>query len=209
MISDISSILISINKLVGEECALPGGWSPKIFYEDLMNKPVMSSEVLVASMKKLTQNIQNEPSYLNWFEETRGYKKEVTEYQKELYTLFGKNSIMLYFEEIFIKMLNMKERNEILLQYIYILSQSSIDQWDSVVKKSGACCYQWYAKEHELYLALMTRKDEISYENKTDEQLFKGTKYKLEQIGQLTPNDSRSKLIDLIKNNSDKIKNVL
>ncbi len=209
MISDISSILISINKLVGEECALPGGWSPKIFYEDLMNKPVMSSEVLVASMKKLTQNIQNEPSYLNWFEETRGYKKEVTEYQKELYTLFGKNSIMLYFEEIFLKMLNQTTRDELLLQYIYTLSRSQIDQWNDIVKESGACCYQWYAKEHELYLQLLKRKDDISNDNKTDQEIFKDTKYKLEQIGQLTPNDSRSKLIDLIKNNSDKIKNVL
>ena len=103
MNTEISLLLISINKLIGEEITLPGNWSPKLFYEDIMNAPVQNSDVLISTMKRLALEW---PSYLDFFFTTRGYHKNVTEYQKELYTLFSKGSLMLYFEEIFLFLLN-------------------------------------------------------------------------------------------------------
>lgn len=199
MNSDIGNIMLSINKMVGEECALPGEWSPQIFYSDLMSKPVKSSEILISSMKKLMTEIRNEPSYLNFFFETRGYKKEITPYQEELFNLFNKGSIMLYFEPIFLKLIENPIRDDITIKFISALSNSNIDKWNDIVKNAGACCYSWYAKEHELYLPLLSRKDKEQYENYTDEELLACKNLKLEQIGIITPNDSRSKLIELLK----------
>ena len=204
MNNDVASLLISINKSVGEECVLPGQWSPKIFYDDIMTAPVVNSEILVAAMKKLTlTNI----TYLNFFHETRGYEKSLTSYQKELYTLFSKGSLMLYFEEIFLHLLSSSTsftvqnegRNEDLLKFLEALAANPISKWNEIVANIGACHYIWFAKEYALYLPLLNRRDQNTYENYTDEELLNCIGAKLEQIGEITISDSRSKLIALVK----------
>lgn len=203
MNSDVSSLLISINKLVGEECTLPGNWSPKIFYDDIMNAPVSDSNILISSMKSLIHS-EKPMSYCEFFFVTRGYEKKLTPYQKEIYSLFENGSLMLYFEEIFLSLLNSeKERNEDLIKFLSALGTSPIYKWNDILANIGACHYLWFAKEYSLYLPLLNRKDQSSFENYTDAELFQYLGLELKEIGldsEIRICDSRRKLIEFVKN---------
>lgn len=204
--SSSSSIIQNLNDYVASELALPGNWSSKLFYKDLKESPVLSKRILSESLENA--NI-NPVSYLIFFGQTRGYSKNVSKIHAEIYSLFEQGSIMLYFEDYFLRLVEKDKSNsydEIILKYIEVLSSQSIGLWDEIVAGIGACCYQFFAQEPELYAKLAYRKQTDCPENMTDFELLN-----IVAKGQfsLSPNkypnkisiqDSRSELIQLYQN---------
>lgn len=187
-------IIQRLNDLLGQELSLPGNWSATIFFQDLKSNPVQSKTQLASA---ILEACENNTSYLDFFRNTRGFDKECSEYQKQLYEMFNKGSIMLYFEDLFIRLLD--KQTDVLILYLNALSESQIGQWDDILKGIGACCYQWFVKEPELYAHLPYRKNKDGPENMTDSELFEMIESSLSPNsyrGKVSVEDSRSKLIE-------------
>ena len=206
--SSSQSIIQSLNDYISTELALPGSWSSKLFYSDLKTAPVQSKRILANTLEQANR----EPmSYLMFFEQSHGYPKNVSDFCRELYPLFERGSIMLYFEDCFLRLLEETTPDpcdEIVLQYVRALSHRNIGQWDAIVAGIGACCYQFFAKEPELYIQLVYRTGPDCPEHMTDQEL-------LDKIAQgqsgLSPNkyngkisihDSRTELLRLYQDAS-------
>ena len=201
----MEELLITLNKLLGKEFAVPANWSPQILHSDLMKEPVKSQEILIQELQKV--NDKKEPSYLEFYFATRGVPKLCTDRQKKLYEIFGKGQIMLYFESVFIDLLNSppKENEGAFLQFISALSSQPLNKWDSIVAHTGACCYQWFVKEPYAYIKLLTRKDKKDYNNYTDEELFQIKNWTLQMCAEkdkVSIHDSRSYCIQLLNKNN-------
>lgn len=208
--TDIATLLLALNRAsVREsnfEIAIPGNWSPRLFFQDLHEYPVINEEILkrefISAIKEET------PNYLTFFKKTRGEeRKNVNEHNQKIWDSFSKEPIMLYFEEIFLLLIkNDKPQDEeeikSLMLFIDSLSYSGIEKWNEILMNTGACCYQWFAKEPFLYIKLLKRQDNLSFDNYTDSEL-------LEYLGKTLQNfpepncisiaDSRSKCIEMCK----------
>ena len=195
-------VIQGLNDLIGQELSLPGNWSPTIFFQDLKAHPVKTKNQLAEAV---LDACQKNTTYLEFFEKTRGQAKECNESQKQLWAIFDEGSVMLYFEPLFLKLLSssaISGGKELLILYLNALSKSPISQWDETLKGVGACCYQWFAKEPELYAHLPYRKDRDTPENMTDFELFEAIESSLSPTsyrGKISVEDSRSKLIEKYK----------
>jgi hypothetical protein len=78
-------------------------------------------------------------------------------------------------------------------------SKTPISQWNSIVAKLGACCFQFFAKEPENYVRLLFCHQPGDPDRMTDQELLEGlgetslspTTYR----GKVSINDSRAVLI--------------
>lgn len=191
-------VIQGLNDYIGHELSLPGNWSPTIFFEDLKLYPVKNKKELA---EEVLESCKKSKSYLEFFEKTRGKLRPCSEPQKKLWYIFSNGSVMLYFEALFLQLHEMTELNpntNVLLLYLNALSQSPISQWDEIIKGIGACCYQWFAKEPELYTQLPYRQSRDSPEDMTDQELFDAIESSLSPTsyrGKVSVEDSRSQLI--------------
>lgn len=199
----VELVIQSLNDYLGIEIATPGQWSPQIFFEDLKSDPVRDKKEL-AELVLLA--CQNNMSYLEFYEKSRGHPKECTAFQKRVWTIFNQGSIMLYFEPLFRRLLETNtesEETKIILLYMEALSQTPISQWNEIVIKLGACCFQFFAKDPESYVKLLFCHRSDQPERMTDQELLDGldqsslspTTYR----GKISINDSRDILIQKYK----------
>lgn len=191
-------VIQSLNDFIGQELSLNGNWSPTIFFQDLKDYPVKSKKELAEAV---LESCQNNINYLDFFKKTRDQEKTCNELQAKLWEIFNKGSVMLYFEPLFLRLYEAKEINQdinLLLAYLNALSQSPVSKWDEILKGIGACCYQWFAKEAELYTHLPYRQSMNTPEEMTDQELFDAIESSLSPTsyrGKVSIEDSRSKLI--------------
>jgi len=208
--SSTQAIIQNLGDYISGELALPGNWSSNLFYSDLKESPVQSKKILANTLEQANHNPM---TYLIFFEQSRGYPKNISDFQRKLYSIIEQGSIMLYFEDYFIRLLNKNKLDQcdnIILKYIETLGRQDIGQWDDTVIKIGACCHQFFAKEPELYAQLVFR-TKVNYpEDMTDQELL--NQITTEQAG-LSPNkyngkicihDSRSELLHLYRTQQNK-----
>lgn len=199
--TNASLVIQSLNDFLKEELALPGNWPPSIFFEDLKTSPVRSKSKLA----ELVNEANLRPmSYLDFFESSRGYPRpDLNDFKLRVWKIFNEGSIMLYFEKLFLYLLNITEPTQydnVLLQYAEALSRQPITQWNNIVQLIGACCYQFFAKEPELYSKLPYRKEIRGPEDMTDQELLDKLDANLSPTayrGKISVEDSRSKLIQM------------
>jgi len=197
----ISSVVNSLNDYISNEIALPGNWSPTIFYNDLKKYPsisklALSNGIVQANLEKM--------SYLEFFEKTRGYSREHK--SLEVWDIFNNGMIMLYFENVFLKLSENEQYDnddKIILMYMKALSQSHTSKWNDIVKGIGACCYQFFSKEPYLYIPLLSRKNiDNDLTLLTDMELL--TKLELtlsprKYRDKISVDDTRTQLIEAVK----------
>jgi len=203
--ASVEMVMRNLNDNTSAELALPGHWSPTIFYRDLKECPALNKRAVIEALKRTaTERI----SYLDFFKETRGRTKEVSEFHRRMYLLFETGSVMLYFEEYFLRLLDKSEPDQydnIVIKYIEILGKEKIDKWDAIVSQVGACCFQFFAKSPELYARLTFRTSINGPEDMTDLELLSGighgqlslspTRY----VDKVSIHDSRDDLIRLFQ----------
>jgi hypothetical protein len=192
-------VIQSLNDSIGQELSLPGNWSPTIFFNDLHEYPVKNKKELA---KIVLDSCQKNTNYLEFFEKSRGKPRPCNDKQIKLWNIFSNGSVMLYFESTFLKLHNEEYDNDILILYLNALSQTPISHWDEVLKGIGACCYQWFIKEPELYTRLPYRKNMNVPEDMTDQELFDAIESSLSPTsyrGKISVDDSRSQLIERYK----------
>lgn len=206
--TNAESLISSLNDSIPGEIAIPGNWSAQLFFDDMKNFPVLDKILTAKKISEILKSSGYIPSYLDFFEETRKTPREITSFQKWILEIFEKKSIMLYFEQIFLKFFNstteLSQEDKILLQYIEALSNVEISVWNTIVSNIGACCYQFFVKEPYLYMNLMKRNTiaVIDYEHMTDQEILQKEKIKLELSecpGRLCIYDSRTKLLNHVK----------
>lgn len=152
----VQAVIQSLNDFTPHEISLPGNWSPHIFFTDLKTYPVPSKQLLTTV---LVQANKSPMTYIDFFLSTRPgtpFPHIKNEYHTLIWQLFDKESLMLYFEDYFRRLVKEESRDvlqshDILLQYIDCLSKAPIGEWDTIVIKLGACCFQFFAKNPELY----------------------------------------------------------
>lgn len=197
-------VIQSLNDYLGVEISTPGSWSATIFYSDLKEYPVTSKKVLAKLVRKANE-LEHKGSllpYLDFFEQSRGKPRPNTsEKQKEIWKVFEQGSIMLYFEPVFLRFLaapELSKEDEVILEYLKVLSQIPVVRWNEVVKGVGACCHQFFEKEPELYARLLFIEKSSDPESMTDEELLAAIGSKLSPTryrNQISLDDSRSALI--------------
>ncbi len=205
--SDLPSVLLNLNKALisTSEVALPGSWSPKLFYNDLIEHPVKSEEILIEKFKIVMTSVRagaEEVGYLEFFEATRGYKREIDE---KIFKAFSRGVLMLHFEEAFLELLKSpppEEKMALLNQFLNALVDKPLSKWNEITSNAGACCYQWFCKEPMLYINLLSRKDKSCFENYTDPELFEALGSSLlifPEEGKLSVENQRSNLVEMCK----------
>lgn len=201
-------IIQSLNDYLGSELSLPGSFSPAIFYSDLKEHLATNKKTLAKLVQKINQLEQKgeRVSYLDFFEQSRGRSRpDTTDHQKEIWKVFEQGSIMIYFEPIFLRFLEATEltrEENVILEYIKVLSQVPIVRWNEVVKGIGACCYQFFGKEPDLYAHLIFRTKDDGPESMTDDELLLAIGSKLSPTryrDQVCLDDSRSAIIKRYK----------
>lgn len=190
-------VLQSLNDYLGIELALPGNWPPNLFYQDLQDYPVETKRKLaVAVQSGLTES----KNYLEFFEETRGFKRPTSEEQLEIWKIFSCGSLMLYFEPLFLRLLDrpQMEGYQVILAYLQALSETAVMYWNSILEGVGACCYQFFGKEPDLYARLITRTSADTPEEMTDQEILDAINSNLSPTAynnKISTEDSRSALI--------------
>lgn len=197
----VELVIQSINDFAGCELALPGNWSPQLFFQDLKKYPV-------SSKKQLTELIiaanTSRVSYRDFFCQSRPTIPFPHPHQ-HLFEIFESDGIMLYFENYFLRLLKidsntLMEKHDIIIQYIEVIGKLPIGCWDNIVAKLGACCFQFFAKDPELYIGLS--------EEMSDQQLLKKlslTLYPTPYLGQISIHDSRRLLLEIYHNKFEKL----
>lgn len=153
--SSPGSVIQSLSDYLKTDLAVPGNWSPQLFFDDLKNNPVKDKRLLAETIRDA---LELPIPYLDFFEITRGYSRSVNPYQKGLIELFNEGSIMLYFEDLFLELFtDPTEDEKDLLKYLKALSQLSISKWNQVVEGIGASSYQFFSKDPHAYAKLLHR----------------------------------------------------
>lgn len=182
---------------LNDELVLPGTWSPKLFYQDLRDYAVSTKRLLASVM---CEAMQQEMSYLEFFEKTRGFERPAHETQSQIWKVFNQGSIMLYFEDFFLQWLQepTMQGHEIIKAYLEVLSKSPVVQWNAIVEGIGACCYQYFAKEPQLYAPLIQRTSADQPEDMTDQEIMEAMNCNLSPTAytnKISMHDSRSAMI--------------
>lgn len=156
----VELVLESLNDYLSVELALPGNWSPQIFHFDAKTFPAKSKQLLAENLSSMLT--QANPSYLTFFKQTRGYDRPSVPEEKDVWRIFNEGSIMMYFEEIFLNMLRelqetqvLSSLNQALLQYMEVLSNSPLNEWDAIVANIGACSYLYFVENPYAYAHLI------------------------------------------------------
>lgn len=193
-------------------------YSSELFLSDLDTFPVQSNICY-----DVLRNYPN-ANYLDFFKLTRGFErpgstpneddpievKDNIEFKNKIWEIFSRGSLMLYFENLFIRIVNSKvlihKNKDALLSYLKMLSENPVSEWDKIVSNLGCYCYEFFSNEPELYLDLFENfhKDQ-NIENMTDFEILKKINYKLPLGSKNYPNmitrkSSRSDLIKFAKN---------
>ena len=209
---DPSMLIGSLNDSIPHEIAVPGTWSPELFYLDMKQYPVVHKTITSKRIAEILRSKEN-TTYLEFFEETRGYARfpNLTPFQSQVFEIFERGSIMLYFEKVFLKLIDRapSEEDLILFEFLKKLSGEPITDWNETVAEIGACCFQFFAKEPYSYMkliywdkAVVTGDPTTDYENMKDQELLARENITLEFSscpGKLSIEDSRSKLLSHIK----------
>lgn len=148
-------VIQSLNDHIGRELALPGTWSPTLFYSDLKEYPVKSKDELA---KAVYNACLNYVSYSEFFENTRGKPRPCTPLQERLLNIYNSGSLMLYFEKLFIELFEAKEITheiEYLLLYLKALADTNIANWNNILRGMGASDYQAFAKDPMSYARIL------------------------------------------------------
>lgn len=197
----MEDFLFEINKFI-PNFIFPN-YSGKLFLSDLKDYPI-SNEICYRTLLKYPNE-----SYLDFFKISRGYPRVGSDDPqiKFIFDLFSKGSLMLYFENLFLKLISKNRqphpKEEVLINYLKILSEKRVTDWDRIVSELGCCCYEFFCKEPELYLDINDQnEDDISKLN--DFQLLQKTNFQFplslkEYPGHITRKSSRSELIKFIK----------
>jgi len=168
--SSIGTVLSSLSDHLEFDLALPGNWSPKLFFDDLKNCPVREKNLLAETIRSA---MEIPISYLSFFEVTRGYPRATSEQQREIMEIFERGSVMLYFEPLFLDLIRSpNESADVLLKYIKTLSQLPIARWNEVVGCIGASSYQYFAQDPHSYVKLLTRVKDDDPEDLMDDELL-------------------------------------
>lgn len=197
-----SAVIQSLGDFSGLDIALNGAWSPTIFYQDLKNHPVKDKKELA---ELVYQACRTNMPYLEFFEKSRGYSRVVNDIEKQLWDTFERGSVMLYFEPIFLHLLQFNEMNSeynVLIAYVDAMSRVPVNQWNPILKGIGACCYQFFAKESSLYAKLPYRTRDDIPEEMTDEELLNALDCELSPEhghGKISIEDSRTALVQKYK----------
>lgn len=207
------SFLETLNDGSPEELALPGNWSPQIFFKDVQTYPPQTTKILAENLFEAIN--QSEPSYLTFFEQTRGFPRPCQSETESAWKIFSQGSIMLYFESTFIRMIHqssLTETDQVLLQYLNALSKKPFQKWDSILAQIGACNFKFFAQEPELYAFLIFRKKATKTSEMTDFEMLEAMSSNLspsKYSGKISHQDSRSELISVYRNWKKKSKSGL
>lgn len=166
-------LVSKLNDATGQLLALNGTWSPTIFFNDLLNFPVRSKRKLAEQVLYSTQKGMD---YLEFFNTSRGHPREVR--HPKVWEVFSRGSVMLYFEPLFLKLIEKEDLTKddlTIVQYLDALSRTSIHQWDSVVEGAGACCWEYFSKDPQAYAKLLRRTSAVRAEELTDQELIEGS----------------------------------
>lgn len=158
-----------------------GTWSLKMLFDDLESYPVDKELIL--------SNLNKQVSYLEFFKETRGFEKEVTPYQKQVFDIFDNGSIMLYFENIFLHLLK-KDKICPIFSLMEKLSQLHISSWWNVIKETGAASVNLFISDPLSYFENEVKDKEYLNKNKLSLGYYSDIEYNI--IG---PEFNRSQLI--------------
>lgn len=194
---NVQVLIHHLNTFLQKELALPGNWSPQLFFRDLKEEAVIDKKTLA---ELIYQACKSSTSYLEFYQKSRGKERVVTELQKKLLETFEKGMLFLYCDEAFWSLFNQKELTPgqtKLLKYFEALSLYPIETWNDIVRKSGACCYQFFLKESLFYAEVLQRKnqDKEQPEKMTDHELV--AKLGLNEIN---VRESRTELVKRVKN---------
>lgn len=143
----IQELLQSLEELWGKKLWLPGEWSPTLLMRELEESPPISMRVLAKAVRR--SNLKR-VSYLELFKTTRDEDKERTDRERRLFELFEQSSLMLYFEDLFLRLL--EESDEQLEKIMERLAKLPAHRWNEVTDRLGALCFEWFALEPDLYL---------------------------------------------------------
>lgn len=146
------------------ECTFPGNWSATLFMNDLKTYPCDVDRI------QKTLNLDVDLTYLEFFEITRG--KERPDSNPIVFELFEKGSIMLYFEEIFLRLINKEHVPSNLLKYISFLSNTPISRWNKTLEGIGASSYQYFSQSPLTYATLLERTKDTDLSDLTDHEIL-------------------------------------
>ncbi len=198
----LDKILISLSVHSKNELALPGNWSPTLFVKDLFDYPVESKEIL---SEKFQKGLVERWTYRKFFEESRGVLREAP--NPEVWDIFDKGQLMMTAEHLFLDLISKSEPDKNLMLYLKALSSTHISEWNSIVKRTGAICWQFFLKSPESYIDL------ISSPGKTDSEMIKSFHTEFSPVaypGKIHPGMSRAELTQIFESylsNSSQVKN--
>jgi len=104
---DLPELLASLSSACGKELAIPGNWSPQLFYSDLFDYPVESKEDLI---RQMISSLKENWTYRKFFQESRKYSRSIN--SNELWDIFDLGCLMLVHENTFLilaKQVNVSE----------------------------------------------------------------------------------------------------
>jgi len=167
---------VKLDTYLKTPACLCGSFSPTVFYKDLFQYPVKSKrklgELILAANQKAI-------GYLDFFHLSRGFPRPI--HNQEVWDVFNRGSVMLYFEPVFLRLVEVEKLSNddrTLLMYLDALSRTSIDQWDQIVEGIGACCYEFFINEPETYVRLIRRTNAEAAEELTDHELLEQLRIK-------------------------------
>lgn len=142
------------NDLIAEEIALPGNWSPTLFFKDLKIYPPKSKKLLVQNLTKACRDCI---TYREFFLITRDSVREIK--CKEIWNLFDSDkphSMMLYFEDFFLKHFDEPDLNGISQEERAILSSLYRiigEGMEAFLREIGCINIEWFVKEPLAYVS--------------------------------------------------------
>lgn len=157
----------------------PHNWSRKQFLNDFKEiKPDIISKFHTFS-------------YLEMYEKVIGEEKKLNDFQRRVFNVFNCGSIMLYFENVFIRLLYEKRSiNSEMLNIMEDLTTIAIQNWDNYLSKIGAISAFLFINDPFSYLFYRVK----------DEDILRDLKYKMsyitnKKLGLIGPNYLRTNLV--------------
>jgi hypothetical protein len=145
-------------------------WPSTIMLRDVRDFPAKSDDVLAEGLCMGTE------SYLKFFSDTRGYERKMSTSEKNVWDIFSKGSVMMYFESLFVNILDKKTpsgEDIVLMKYMKILGEMEISKWNGIVRQIGAMGYPIFAKNPREYAKLPFRnKNNMLVKDMTDMELM-------------------------------------
>jgi hypothetical protein len=164
----LSDLMYNLNNCSKHELAIPSNWSPELFFHDLLKYPVRSKNELISCLDKFCKK---KVPYLDFFFSTRNFHRGSQEDQycspniwstmfvNDVWTVFETDSIMLYFEDLFLDLIKYGEMcGNIRKLYFTIVKEFSkipMSDWDTVAEKYGALCFNVFINSPLKYVEMV------------------------------------------------------